>query len=203
MQKNARSGLDSYNTLYKAMGFERLGLFRLFAKMYHCWEVLYPGSSIHVTPSFVFPHVVYVDKSAQAKKFFSAHEEVRDFVTRNKEYKRKPFIQFLHQDYTEALPLQTESFDLLLSLFAGNITPVCTPYLRTGGLLLTNQRDRIEADFKLTAAIRFQAGKYQFTETGDIPPANPDRKYLRRSARGMEYVETETYFVFQKCRGKK
>lgn len=92
-----------------------------------------------------------------------------------------------------------ESFDLLLSLFAGNIVQVCATYLRTGGLLLTNQRERIEPGFKLTTAIRFQGGKYQFAETGDIPPAEPGRKYLRRSARGMEYVETETYFVFQKC----
>lgn len=203
MPKNARSVLDSYNTLYKAMDFERLDLFRLVAQTYYCREVLYPGSSIHVTPSFVFPHVVYVDKSAQAKRFFAAHEEVRDFVTRNKKYKRKPFIQFLHQDYSESLPLQTESFDLLLSLFTGNIAQVCAPYLRTGGLLLTNQRKRIEPGFKLTAAIRFQSGKYRFLETGDIPPAEPGRKYLRRSARGLEYVETETYFVFQKYRGTK
>lgn len=203
MPHRAGSVIDSYNTLYKAMGFERLDLFRLFENTFRCREVLYPGCSIHITPSFVFPHVVYVDKSAEAKRFFSAHEEVLDFVTRNREYKRKPFIQFLFQDYSTLLPLQAESFDLLLSLFAGNVTPVCTPYLRTGGLLLTNQRERNEADFKLTATIRFQGGKYQFAGIGDTPPTEPDRKYLRRAVRGMEYVETETYFVFQKCRGTK
>lgn len=198
MPKKARSVLDSYNTLYKAMGFERLGLFRLVAETYRCREVLYPGSSIHVTPSFVFPHVVYVDKSAQAKRFFAAHEEVLDFVTRNREYKRKPFIQFLHQDYSETLPLRAESFDLLLSLFAGNVARVCASHLRAGGLLLTHQREEVDSNFKLTAVIRFQGGKYQFASETDVPVNEAAKRYLRQSQRGLEYAEEASYFIFKK-----
>lgn len=201
MPKNARSVLDSYNTLYKAMDFERLGLFRLVAETFRCREVLYPGCSVHVTPSFVFPHVVYVDKSAEAKRFFAAHEEVLDFVTRNREYKRKPFIQFLHRDYSESLPLRAESFDLLLSLFAGNTAHFCANYLRMGGLLLTNQREDVDSNFKLMAVIRFEGGKYQFVSEADIPVKEAVKRYLRQSHRGLEYAEIASYFILEKHDG--
>ena len=195
---NAKSVLDSYQTLYRDMAFERLGLFRLVAETYPCREALYPGSSVHVTPSFVFPHVVYVDKSAQAKQFFDAREQVLDFVTHNREYKRKPFIQFIHQDYSKPLPLPTESFDLLLSFFAGRVAPACGKYLRIGGIFLANQRGEIETGFRLIAAIRFQGGRYQLVSETTVPAKEAAKKYLHQSARGLEYVEKETYFVFEK-----
>lgn len=200
MPKNARSVLDSYNLLYKAMDFERLGLFRLVVETYRCREVLYPGSSVHVTPSFVFPHVVYVDKSAEAKRFFAAHEKVLDFVTRNREYKRKPFIQFLYQDYSESLPLRAESFDLLLSLFAGNITEFCATYLRMGGLLLTNRHEEAVSNFKLIAVIRCEGGKYQIVSEADIPAKEAVKRYLRQSHRGLEYAENTSYLILEKRR---
>lgn len=198
MPHSTKTAIDSYNSLYKAMDYERLGLLRLIADTYRCREVLYPGCSVHITPSFIFPHVVYVDKSAEAKGFFSAHKEVLDFVARNREYKRKPFIQFLFQDYSTPLPLQAESFDLLLSFFAGAVAPVCKKYLRTGGLLLTNQLTEAGLDFKLTAVIRFRGGKYRFVREEDIPVKRRGRKNLRLSSRGLEYAENESYLVLEK-----
>lgn len=197
---SAKSVIDSYKTIYRDMDFERLDLFRLIEATYHCREVLYPGCSIHVTPSFVFPHVVYVDKSAEAKTFFDGHAEVLDFVARNREYKRKPFIQFFHQDYSAHLPLQQESFDLLLSFFAGTVAPACEEYLRRGGLLLTNQRGEVDAvsGFGLVGTIRFQGGKYQFASEANILTKEAGKKYLRQSNQGLKYVERETYLVFEK-----
>lgn len=190
--------ITSYQTIYREINFERIGLFRLVGETYSCKEVLYPGCSIHVTPSFVFPHVVYVDKSADAKAFFENQAELMNFVTRNREYKRKPFIQFLHLDYSEVLPLQGESFDLLLSFFAGTIAPVCKKYLRKGGLLLTNQHEEAGSEFKLVGMIRFESGKYRFVGEVVVPARETAKKYLRQSTRGLEYVENETYFVFEK-----
>ncbi|CAG0952751.1 hypothetical protein ANAEL_00159 [Anaerolineales bacterium] len=195
---STKSVIGSYQDIYHEINVERLGLFRLVGEMYSCKEVLYPGCSIHVTPSFVFPHVVYVDKSADAKAFFEDQAELMNFVMRKREYKRKPFIQFLHRDYSEVLPLQPESFDLLLSFFAGRIAPACKKYLRKGGLLLTNQRGEADSGFRLVAAIRFEGGKYKFVDEVVVPAREPSKKYLRQSARGFEYVENETYFVFEK-----
>ncbi|MBI5950713.1 MAG: class I SAM-dependent methyltransferase [Chloroflexi bacterium] len=193
-----KSTIASYQAIYREMNFERFGLFRLVGETYSCKEVLYPGCSIHVTPSFVFPYVVYVDKSADAKAFFEDQAELMDFVTKSREYKRKPFIQFLHRDYSEVLPLQPESFDLLLSFFAERTAPVCKKYLRMGGLLLTNQRGEADSDFGLTAVIRFEGGKYRFMDEAVVPVKEKPKKYLCQTARGLEYVENETYFVFKK-----
>lgn len=195
---STKSVIASYQAIYCEINFERLGLFRLIGETYSCKEVLYPGCSIHVTPSFVFPHVVYVDKSADAKAFFDNQVELMDFVMRNRGYKRKPFIQFLHRDYSEALPLQGESFDLLLSFFAGTIAPACKKYLRKGGLLLTNQRGEADFEFALVGMIRFEGGKYRFVDEAVVPAKDAAKKYLRQSVRGLEYVENETYFVFEK-----
>ena len=60
-----------YNRFYSALNFERAGLFKLIKDEYGCNTVLYPGCSIHITPSFYFQHVVYVDISEAAKDFFS------------------------------------------------------------------------------------------------------------------------------------
>jgi hypothetical protein len=49
------SVLRGYHNLYTALHFERLGLFRLLAKTYSTETVLYPGSNIHIAPSFFFP----------------------------------------------------------------------------------------------------------------------------------------------------
>ena len=197
MSKN--STLDAYRSIYKDMNFERLGLFRLMAETYACKEVLYPGSSIHITPSFVFPHVVYVDKSAEAKVFFDDQEEILNFVSRSREYKRKPFLQFLHQDYSQPLLLRMGSFDLLLSFFAGRVAPACGQYLRKGGLLLTNQRKEADKAYELVTAIRFQGGKYRIVSEADVPANEAAKKYLRQSRHGLEYTENMTYFVFKKC----
>ena len=192
------SVITSYNILYKGMNFERLGLFKLIAETYSCKEVLYPGCSVHITPSFVFPHVVYVDRRTEAKRFFDAQGEVLDFVSKNREYKRKPFVQFIYQDYSKPLPLPEGSFDLLLSFFAGMVAPACEKHLRRDGLLLTNQRNEANSNFTLKSTIRFQGGKYQFVNETDVPKKEAKKKSLRQSNRGLEYAENESYFVFEK-----
>lgn len=45
--------------------------------------------------------------------------------------------EFLHGDY-RSLDLESESFDLLISLYAGFISEACGHLLRIGGLLLVN-----------------------------------------------------------------
>ncbi len=100
--------------------------------------VLYPGCSVHVTPSCYFQHVVYVDRSDFARDFFSDPDAVLNHVGRCKRYRPRPFIRFLAADYTGPLPLPEASFDLLLSLYAVGVTRACARFVRPGGLLVTN-----------------------------------------------------------------
>lgn len=189
---------QAYKARYSDLNFERFGLFKLVSDRFDCKEVLYPGCSIHITPSFIFPHVVYVDKSPAANEFFARREMILEFIARNQQYKRKAFVQFIHQDFSEPLPLAEGSFDLLLSLFAINPITSCKKYLRKGGLLLTNQREEADGGFKPVCAIRFQQGKYQIVSGTDVAPKEPQETYLRQANRGLEYIEKESYFVFEK-----
>ena len=146
MVQNATIAL--YKKQYAEFQFERAGLFKLIREKFGCTEVLYPGSSVHITPSFYFPHVVYVDTSPTAVNFFADETAVLTHIDRKKTYKRSAYLRFIAQDYAEELPLPEESFDLLLALFAPNVVPTCQKYLKKGGILVTNNFQ----DEALTAA---------------------------------------------------
>lgn len=49
---------DEFRRFYTDMNMERDGLFAAVARACSCPTVLYPGCSIHLSPSFHFRHVV-------------------------------------------------------------------------------------------------------------------------------------------------
>ena len=63
---------------------QRSDLFKLLAESYTIKKVLYPGSYIHISPSFYFSEVVYVDTDSKAVKF-----KIDGFV-------RKIYLQFIN-----------------------------------------------------------------------------------------------------------
>ena len=200
--------MNKYNSLYTDMKFERAELFKLIRETYECKEVLYPGCSIHITPSLYFSHVVYVDQSQDAAQFFADEKALLEFLNRNKSYKQPAYLRFIHQDYSTPLPFMDGSFDLLLALFAGGIATSCTRYLKVGGTLVTNnhQCDALDAarDDRLAceAIISFKKGKYWLDEKNPeerkvIAPKSSSR-YLRQTSWGMVYIENETYHVFKR-----
>ncbi len=200
---------EQYQKYYVAFQFERAGLFKLIQEHFSCVEVLYPGCSYHITPSFYFPHLVYVDQSHAAATFFADHAAVLEVINRHKTYKRSPFIQFIGQNYGEPLPLKQESFDLLLALYAGAIVQPCTPYLKRGGLLLTNnhqadaQHAAAHPDLTFVAAIEYRAGAYILNttpqasfNTGRGRKSKP--RAMEQTSRGLLYRESATYYLFQR-----
>ena len=200
--------MDKYKSLYGDLKFEREGLFQLMQESYACRDVLYPGCSIHITPSIYFPHVVYVDQSQAAARFFADEDSLREFLSRNKRYKQSAYFRFIPQDYSTPLPLMDDSFDLLLALFAEGISKSCTRYLRVGGTLLTNNHrgDGLDAarDDRLVfqSTIRFRKGKYRIEkespDLGNIHAQKLSSKSLQQVSQGMVYVENETYYVFKR-----
>ena len=207
MKQTGISG--SYNRFYTALNFERAELFKLTKDEYGCSTVLYPGCSIHITPSFYFPHVVYVDNSETAKEFFQDHKDIMNFVNSNKKYKQSAYIQFIHSDYTKKLPVRENNYDLLLSIYAGDITKSCKQYVKHGGIIVSNnhQNDAQEAlqdsSLRLEALIRRKGKKYQIENDIDEKMLkalehNMPLKSMRNSNSGMEYVDNEIYFVFRK-----
>jgi hypothetical protein len=201
--------LDLYKKSYIEFGFERTGLFRLVRERYGCEQALYPGCFSHITPSFYFPHVVYVDKHPAAIDFFTDIERIVEYVNRKKTYKRSTFLRFIPQDYSTSLPLKEGQFDLLISLYAADISQTCKRYLKTGGLLLTNNfhgdARSAEADpqFQPVSIVQYRKKAYRLVE--DLPTdylSNSEKavskKYLRQVSHGFEYSEVEDYFIFRK-----
>jgi hypothetical protein len=52
--------------------------------------------------------------------------------------------------------------------------------------------------FRQIAMIRFQGGKPQFVSEADVPKKEARRESLRQAQRGLEYIESEIYFLFKK-----
>ena len=79
-----------------------------------------------------------------------------------------------------------------------------------GGFLLTNnhQNDAVEAtrdrELALVAVVQKCQGKYRFVETkpGELLKIrNQDRRakrYLRQTGSGVEYIENESYYIFER-----
>lgn len=205
----SNSAIAPYEKQYRNIGFERAGLFKLIREIYHCTEVLYPGSSVHITPSFYFPHVVYVDRSQAAIDFFANQTAVHTYINRKKTYKRSTYIRFIAQDYAGDLPLPEGSFDLLLALFAPRVMHTCHKYLKKGGLLVTNifQDEALVAAASLAlgflSMVQYQKKAYALVEDAPekwLNAANTGKtkRYLQQASIGYEYVEAENYFIFRK-----
>jgi hypothetical protein len=204
--------LARYQQVYADLSFERDGLFRFIQQQYNPQEVLYPGCSVHITPAFYFPHVIFIDQDPKANDFFANQGMVYDLVSRRRVYRRKPYIQFIFQDFTRPLPLLENQFDLLLALFTGGVSPACKSYLKLGGYYLTNnhQDDALIAfqdnALALIAVVQEQQGKYRGVDFDPRNPfkvekrASPCKRYLRQTNQGVAYIENESYYLFRRVK---
>mmetsp|Transcript_18177 Transcript_18177/g.21000 ORF Transcript_18177/g.21000 Transcript_18177/m.21000 type:complete len:264 (-) Transcript_18177:4-795(-) len=115
--------------------------FSLIAEEYKGIEnVIYPGCYIHVTPSFVFPKVVYVDSFKGKKNFMKSFYE-NETVLNELVYKHSTesrAIVYHQNDYSGNFSEPELSFDMLISLSAGAISKDCQKYLKKGGILFAN-----------------------------------------------------------------
>jgi hypothetical protein len=199
-----------YQRQYVDFRFERSGLFKLIQEKYHPKEVLYPGCSVHITPAFFFPHVVFVDHDPATMAFFSNQAIVLDLIKRHRRYRRTPYIQYIYQDFTKPLPVPEDQFDLILALYTGGVSKSCLSYLKKNGLLLTNnhQNDAVDAshynELTLIAIAQKHQNRYRLIEK-DIGeplkirhPAHKTKPYLRQTSSGVEYIENEKYFIFRR-----
>ncbi len=189
---------------------QRENLFELLSKEYTIYSALYPGSYIHISPSFYFPEVVYIDLDNKSAKFF-ADPSFLDLILDKKTYVDRPIIRFHHSDYTKTLPEQMGYFDLLISQYAGFVSQPCKPYLRIGGILVANNSHGdagvayLDPDYKLIGVIiKRPKGFVHSTSNLEeyfIPKkkfANLTKKYLQSINRGLGYKKTATHYIFQR-----
>jgi hypothetical protein len=88
--------LEKYLLTYKGIADPHLSPLKTIQNMYEIKKVLYPGSWIHLTPSLVFPFVLYVDFFAKMESMFRDKELIY-YIEKNSQSKSKPIIKFTKQ----------------------------------------------------------------------------------------------------------
>lgn len=197
---------------YYAGDKARRGVFDALAA-WRSWErVLYPGGFIHVTASFVFPSVTYVDTDRNAKRFFSAMDDVVAFVGRNTEYAEHPELKFHGVSYESDLDEPDGSFDLLISLYAGFISKPCKRYLKIDGVLAVNNSHgdaglaSIDPDYELFGVLQGRGDRLRVAEQDLDRYFHPKKEtevteaLLRQLGRGIAYTKTAPAYLFKRVR---
>jgi hypothetical protein len=190
---------------------DRLRLFTAVAGHVEESRALYPGSFVDVAASFVFGAVTYVDVDRRAAKFFADREGVDEIIAANQIDPRVRTVEFVAGDYADDLGLDDESFDLLISLYAGFISEHCTRYLRIGGHLLVNPSHgdaavaSIDERYRLEAVIASGGPHGYRVDTRDLDtylvPKKPQSVAVERLhdlGRGIGYTRSPFAYLFER-----
>jgi len=204
-----KQAIEAYEKYYVKRDYEQVDLWRLLKNQFGISKVVYPGSYIQISPSFIYPYVVYVDSDKNAIRFFQS-DGLIEMVNQRKEYSQDPEIVFHGIDYRKLIEEYHSKFDLLISQYAGFISGVCKPFLRPGGYLLVNNSHgdagmaSIDKDYKLIAVINRRKGKYLLTNTSleeyFIPKKEitVTKELLLDRKKGVGYTRTAPLYLFQK-----
>jgi len=198
-----------YRQYFVDKGDERRDLFRLLADTFGPKTGLYPGSFVHVTPSFFIESMVYVDSDRRIRRFFE-DPALRIFIDKNKEYPGPPTIDAHQGDFTGELPLADGSFDIMFSLYSGFISRFCKRYLKSGGVLLANNSHgdaslaSLDEDFEFVGAVHRRAEAFRlqteglegFFKTKNGRPI--DREKVLRTMVGEGFTRTAYGYLFRK-----
>ena len=189
---------------------DRRQLFSAVADAVEAVTVLYPGSYVDLTPSFVWPSVTYVDVDRRANRFFGDADGVRELLDENNADARGHTVRFIHTDYQQRLDLRDGSFDLLISLYAGFVSEHCTRFLRVGGYLLANPSHgdaamaSIDTRYGPSAIVGASGGSYRVT-TADLDTylvgkrdVEVNVEHLHRTGRGIDYTRSAFAYLFQR-----
>lgn len=189
---------------------DRRGLFGAVADAIGATAVLYPGSYVDLTPSLIWASVTYVDTDRRANQFFSDDVGVTELLTEMGTEADGPDVRFIHADYSSDLPLADESFDLLISLYAGFISEHCTKHLRVGGFLLVNSShgdaamSSIDPRYRLSGAVVAEGDHYlvdtDALESYLVPKRDIDvtADLLHATGRGVAYTRSPFAYLFER-----
>ena len=189
---------------------DRRNIFQVLAKEFQIDRALYPGSYIHIAPSFFIPEVVYVDSFKKTVPFFE-DKSLLNFIKKNKNYDPVPKIRFHLMDYDKNIPEASEYFDLLISQYAGFISQCCKTHLKSNGLLVANNSHGDasmaikDENFDFKGVIYHSGGTYRYTTKSldkYFIPKHEGYKasldYVRKTMKGTTYTKSASSYVFEK-----
>ena len=170
-RRKSSANLSWLLRVYKGLDDWHLPVFKETKRFTGAKYVLYPGCHTHVTPSLVFPHVVYVDNNKKVEGVFN-DEKVIEWVNENKGYDEDTEIKFLYKNFDSNFE-EVASFDLMISACAGIVSKSCAKYLKPGGHFLVSDAHfdargtYVRKDFKLVGVYGERDGRL-LTGNADI-----------------------------------
>ena len=203
-----------YEKYHRSRNDERRGLFETVRSEFGPESGLYPGCFVHITPSFVFAQMTYVDSDRNAARFF-ASDAPSKLISENVAEDAAHRFSFFAQDYRDPVPVADESVDLLVSQYGGFVSEVCTRYLAPGGYLVANNSHgdagvaACSDHYRLVGVVDRRDDRWALRTT-DLAsyfepkstkvPRDPTelRDHILKLGRGIGYTKTATDYVFQK-----
>jgi hypothetical protein len=189
---------------------DRRGIFKVVTEEFKIKKAIYPGSYIHLAPSFYIPEVVYVDSFKKTNKFFT-DKNIQDFINNNKNYEEDTIVRFHLVDFYKDIEEKLDSFDLLISQYAGFVSQCCKKYLKPGGLLVANNSHgdasmaSIDKSLDFIGVVYYSNKIYRFTTKNldkyFIPKKNNitiTKEYLEKTMKGIGYTKTASAYLFKK-----
>ncbi|MFX1389083.1 MAG: hypothetical protein ACFE9Z_03355 [Promethearchaeota archaeon] len=189
---------------------DRREIYKLLVDHYGIENAIYPGSYIDIAPSFYIRTTVYIDSFKKTNQFFG-DKSIYDFIAKNQAYRGKTVIKYHNADYDLDFGEKDESFDLLISQYAGFVSQSCKRYLKQNGILLANNSHGdasmayLDKDFEFIAVIYKSNSQYRLTSKNldkyFIPKRselNITQEYLKEIGRGVGYTKTASDYVFRK-----
>jgi hypothetical protein len=189
---------------------DRRGLFAAVADAVDVKTVLYPGSYVDITPSMIWPSVTYVDIDRRANQFFADEPGVQELLVESGIGAGRHHVRFIHADYSRDLPLDEDSSDLLVSLYAGFVSEHCTKYLRRGRFLLVNPSHgdaamaSIDHRYRFHGAVVFEAERWRIATADHHAYHEPRRdvditiEYPHETGRGVAYTTSPFAYLNQR-----
>jgi hypothetical protein len=185
----------------------RIDMYREVIKKYNIHSILYPGSHIDISPSFLVPSVIYVDSFIGTKRFFKSKDDIINFIEEKREYDKKVDLSFYGIDYNEHLDIN--KVDMIISQFAGFVGQVSKKYLKKNGILLCNDSHGdatlayMDDDYEFIGVINHNnliefdnLSKYfKFKRERDI-----DLKKVKETMKGPKYIKRAKSYIFQLVR---
>ena len=187
-----------YEKMYSVNNFERIDLFKCISKTNNIQTVLYLGSSIHISPSFVFKNVTYIDKSDCANEFFKCKEDIIDYINSRKIYNQTPYISFINVNYNTDMKLIYQKYDLVISINSYNSFESSIKYIRKDGILLflplpqESKVSRKNEHIKYIGKIIFKGNKYRYVKDEEIV----NKKSIKN--KNIVFQENNEYEVYKK-----
>lgn len=188
---------NPYDQLYVKLQFERAGLFRLIKKLLPINTVFYPCCSFHVTPSFFFSTVCYLDRSDVVAGFFRDEQQLTKIIQPRKEV-ASPNLKFFHSGLEDSLDSVPE-VDLVIALFGGDVLRHAFKKARRNGYILSSSDFsgesilRNDRRFNCLFHIACQSGDYRLLKS--IPEKISRKKSFTKD---NVFRDTLLYSVYQR-----